>query len=533
MKRVSTLIVALSVVLSAISALAVNVDYYWSGDGVSQGGNGTWDITNPHWNTGTSGPFPIVWTNEVHGQDYARFGGPAGTVTIDPSVTNVRRFRLDSPDYVIGAATLKSDQPQNGFVIQMYNAGTATVYTSFLLTNVNANINIRVRTENAAAAVLNLHGDYQFEGGSGTKWFDLESSQASAFHTINFYGRLLATPGNTDTRLRFGYNNNSTRAHNAVYNLLGANTFVGRVEFSAGTVVLHNDAALGDSGNFIQVGDSGTGNNNIRLYTVGNRTIPQKIQLMNGTAARIVGCLDASTVVFNGNVDLLTSSGVNQLYAAAGGTVTFNGWVNDGGNNRSIEKTGPGTVILTQPNNYGNTVVKGGTLLVNNAAGSGTGQGTVTVESGAKLGGTGRIAGTVNVQTNAILAPGTSVGTLHINTLNLDGGSVVEWEKAPGVDVTDVIVVTNLTIGATTTIKVKPLPGATPDGLGVTNTIFKVVTSMSGVENLQLDLSETAGWFGGLTLMEDGVSVGVWMTPEPGIVGLGLIAGLVALRKRA
>ncbi|MCX7848266.1 MAG: hypothetical protein N2595_09595, partial [bacterium] len=413
----------------------------------------------------------------------------------------------------------------------MYNAGTCTVYTSFLMTNISGTFNIRVRTENAGATMLNLYGDYQYEGGSGTKWFDLESSQASAFHTINFYGRLLATPGNTDTRLRFGYNNNGTRGHNTVYNLYGANTFVGRVEFSAGTVVLHNDAALGDSGNFIQVGDSGTGANNIRLYTVGNRTIAQKVQLMNGSAARIVGCLDASTVVFNGNLDLMVSTGVNQLYAASGGTVTFNGWVNDGGNNRSIEKTGPGTVILTQPNNYGNTAVKAGTLLVNNTSGSGTGQGTVTVESGAKLGGKGRISGTVIVQSGGTLAPGESVGKLWVNVLNLNGGSTVEWEKGVGVNTNDVTVVTNLTIGSTVTVKVKPLPGATYDGLGVTNTVFQVVSSISGFDNLVLDLSETAGWAGDLVVMEDGLSVGVRLTPEPGVIGMAVLAGLLALRK--
>ncbi|MCX7847669.1 MAG: hypothetical protein N2595_06555, partial [bacterium] len=57
------------VMLAALPVLSVNVDYYWSGNGVSQGGSGTWDTSNPHWGTAATGPFTIVWTNAVHGQD--------------------------------------------------------------------------------------------------------------------------------------------------------------------------------------------------------------------------------------------------------------------------------------------------------------------------------------------------------------------------------------------------------------------------------------------------------------------------------
>ena len=60
----------------------------------------------------------------------------------------------------------------------------------------------------------------------------------------------------------------------------------------------------------------------------------------------------------------------------------------------TLTKDGSGTLTLTGNNIYTRgTTVNGGTLLVNNTAGSGTGTGTVTVNNaGSTLGGTGTIA---------------------------------------------------------------------------------------------------------------------------------------------
>lgn len=69
-------------------------------------------------------------------------------------------------------------------------------------------------------------------------------------------------------------------------------------------------------------------------------------------------------------------------------------------------KMGNGVLRLTGANTYGGggslsegegtTLIRGGTLLVDNETGSGTGNSLVTVESGAVLGGTGRIGGLVD-----------------------------------------------------------------------------------------------------------------------------------------
>jgi autotransporter-associated beta strand protein len=71
-----------------------------------------------------------------------------------------------------------------------------------------------------------------------------------------------------------------------------------------------------------------------------------------------------------------------------------------GGTSIALAKTTGGTITLSGANtDTGATSITAGTLLVNNTTGSGTGTNTVTVASGATLGGTGTISGaTVKVR---------------------------------------------------------------------------------------------------------------------------------------
>jgi fibronectin-binding autotransporter adhesin len=76
----------------------------------------------------------------------------------------------------------------------------------------------------------------------------------------------------------------------------------------------------------------------------------------------------------------------------------------------------------SSPGSTTNTTVTGGTLLVNNTTGSGTGTGNVSV-TGGTLGGTGSISGSVTLSSGAI-APGNSAGTLNV------GGTVTYGSSA-------------------------------------------------------------------------------------------------------
>jgi autotransporter-associated beta strand protein len=66
------------------------------------------------------------------------------------------------------------------------------------------------------------------------------------------------------------------------------------------------------------------------------------------------------------------------------------------------------------------TTINGGTMLVNNTSGSATGSGTVAVNSGSTLGGSGIISGIVTAAAGSTLTPGTSgIGTLRVGSLIL------------------------------------------------------------------------------------------------------------------
>jgi hypothetical protein len=73
--------------------------------------------------------------------------------------------------------------------------------------------------------------------------------------------------------------------------------------------------------------------------------------------------------------------------------------------------------------------VSSGALLVNNLSGSGTGSGSVSVNSGAILGGSGTIQGMVN--NNGAVAPGSGVGILHLlNSYSQAAGGTLDIELA-------------------------------------------------------------------------------------------------------
>lgn len=99
--------------------------------------------------------------------------------------------------------------------------------------------------------------------------------------------------------------------------------------------------------------------------------------------------------------------------------------VNDRGNGTTHNKSGAGTLIITNLSISGtqtinNWNVRQGSMLVN----SNLGGGSMTVSSGAILGGNGTIGGATTIQSGGTLAPGNSPGLLTFNsTLTLNSGS--------------------------------------------------------------------------------------------------------------
>jgi autotransporter-associated beta strand protein len=168
-----------------------------------------------------------------------------------------------------------------------------------------------------------------------------------------------------------------------------------------------------------------------------------------------VGSIEGDGYIFLGSNNLTV--GRNGL------STTFSGVIRDGTPGRlfgrgSITKIGRGNLLLRHRNTYsGGTIVKNGTLVINNVTGSGTGTGPVQIEGG-KLAGKGIIAGAVTVGTasgpGAVLSPGYlhgpgSPGALTIQsplTFNSDATYEIEVNSSRGT--ADEVVALGVTINS-------------------------------------------------------------------------------------
>ena len=249
--------------------------------------------------------------------------------------------------------------------------------------------------------------------------------------------------------------------------LTGANTYDGLTTINAGTLQVGAGGAVGTLGsggvvdnaalvinrsNAITIANaiSGTGTltqqgggtttlTGANLYTGATNVTAGTLQVGNGTSGNItsspinvsggatLGVNLATTQTLGGNI--VNAGTINANIAA--GTQTFGGNISGGG---VFTQSGAGTTFLTGASTYtGATNVNAGKLLVNGSLGATT----VTVASGATLGGSGIIGGPVSILGGGILSPGNSPGTITVASLtltNAGGGSNSNFElNVPGV----------------------------------------------------------------------------------------------------
>ena len=114
----STVLALASLIFAAGPAQAATL--YWSANGTTLGGAGTWD-TSSHWGT-TTASFPSAWTNANN--DTARFGSTAGTVTLGTGVT-VGGLWFDTTAYTLSGSTLTFGAANN--TVTLYGIAAATI----------------------------------------------------------------------------------------------------------------------------------------------------------------------------------------------------------------------------------------------------------------------------------------------------------------------------------------------------------------------------------------------------------------------
>jgi len=269
----------------------------------------------------------------------------------------------------------------------------------------------------------------------------------------------------------------------------------------------------GDGGANISMGTNG-------LFDIEQGTITDWGGLANWTnnRASLNIASGAYLVMDNGSVwaDALTGAGTvnenaangaaaNLSIGVAGGSGAFTGVIETTGSTPlRLVKLGGGTQRLGGSGNSYNagTIVSNGTLLVDNTGGSGTGSGTVTVDSGATLGGTGAIGGVVSVGASGVFQPGDPTGTFTVNNnLTLNNSSVLRY--ALGTSSAETVVNGNLTLGGTldvsdaggfttgtytlfsysgTLVNNGPTIGSTPNG----SWTYTINTSIGGLVRLEV-----------------------------------------------
>ncbi|MDZ4200053.1 MAG: PEP-CTERM sorting domain-containing protein [Kiritimatiellia bacterium] len=272
------------------------------------------------------------------------------------------------------------------------------------------------------------------------------------------------------------------------------------------------------------------------LFNVAGTFIERIVADGTGSADVNYGAIVGTANSFTGTTVLNSASDLDFRYAQQGlelraghanATLEVKSKLVDGGLNRNLLISGPGTVILgNTANSYlGTTTVSEGTLLVDGQ----TGTGAVTVNAGATLGGTGIIVG--NATVNGKLAPGTSPGRLIFEgDLTLNSGSTSAFEiHGLLVDQYDRVEFSGsgkqLTYGGTLELDV--WSGAQ---VGDSFTLFSgFTTQIGGFSAIQFNDGYDGTFVGSTGVLT------LTAIPEPGtlgILGFGLVATLLRRRMR-
>jgi autotransporter-associated beta strand protein len=226
--------------------------------------------------------------------------------------------------------------------------------------------------------------------------------------------------GGTVTFGNVGASGTGVDIGNSTYNQAGAASTVGELNISGGNVTIHN----GTGGFAVRIGTntSAAGGTVTASMNISGGVTTLTGDIVKGTATGTVNSilkLAGGTLDLGGNDIGATGAGAITLTAESGtlkNVATING---TGG----LTKTTVGTLIIEGTNGYtGPTAVSAGVLAVNGSLANTT----TTVD--AKLQGSGTIGGSVTIQSGGTLAPGNSIESLGVASVNFLAGSTYEFE---------------------------------------------------------------------------------------------------------
>jgi autotransporter-associated beta strand protein len=298
--------------------------------------------------------------------------------------------------------------------------------------------------------------------------------------------------------------------------LAGTNTYTGTTTVTAGTLTAGSPSAFGTNTVASIAGTLQTGGFNI---TLGSLAGTGTVENANATSAILtVGTANSSTA-FSGSIRNGTGGGTLALTKVGSGTLALNG---------ANPLTGP-------------TTVSAGTLLVNGNIGASS---AVAVNSGARLGGTGTVNGTITINAGGAIAPGTSIGTLTTGPVvfNTNGAYQFEYNRLtggaldPGVEADRILSFADLTFNATPanpfTIQLSYIGPGPITGQAPTTAVLATFTSPPSINPAAFAFAGDLSGSASVTVIDNDLVLNFTPVPEPATI-FGLTAlGWLAVRVR-
>ena len=380
----------------------------WTGDG----GNNFWDVTNT-----------VAWRNSSTPAVF--FQGDADTFDNSGATNPVVNF--------IGtlAPSALTVSASSNYVF----AGSGSLIGAVSLVKSNSGALTILTTNNFSGGTLIAGGEVQINNSGALGSASVTNNSALVFNSVS--------------PLTF---TNSISGSGSLTNLGGtsilaaSNNFSGAAVVTSGVLQIGNPFALGATGGGALV------NSGAALDLNGFALGAEPVMLAGGAltnssaaAASLAGAVTLTgNSVISGAGDILLSGGVNGNFA--------------------LTKSGADTITISGAGNLsGATTISAGTLLVNGTSGTGS----ITIASGAALGGSGVIRSAVTNQPGGTISFGTNFSTLTINnslTLNPGSSTILKVGRVVGGPANDSLAgISNLTLGGALTISLAGYPVQTGD----------------------------------------------------------------------
>ena len=374
-------------IASITSSMPAENATFWTANGSTLGGAGTWDTSGSNWSSATSPVSGGVWDSTTT----AVFTNNAATVTVSTVSANAgMQFATDG--YALNSGTITL----GGSAIASNTITTDTGITA----TINSVLSGSAGMTKAGAGTLVLGGTNNYTGGTLISAGVLQGDTISLQGTITNSGSIVF---NQSTNGAYGSvlsgSGTLIKIGASTLTLSGANGFTGAMSISNGAVRLANNTGSGTAAGGITVASGAA------LELSNNIAVGAEALNLNGSGISSGGAL-RSVSGSNSYAGVITNTGSVTIAADSGSAMTLSGAVN--------LNTGTMTV-----GGDGNTLLSGA---VTNGSGSVTksGAGTVTFSNtstsfGTLTTGTGQTAFATNAAITGLAGSG---------ALNLVGGTL-------------------------------------------------------------------------------------------------------------